>query len=328
MILTEPAVTGGVLLGFLGAAAALAVIFERRAFCRYVCPVGGFIGLYALAAPLELRVRDPLVCQDHRTKDCYLGNEAGYGCPWMEQPWKLERNAYCGLCAECLRACPKDNVALRLRPPGADLLIGDGWRLDEAFKALIMLACAAAYPLVLLGPWGWMKDWARLASLPGFALYAAAFVFLNLVAVPGLHLGVAVATRHAARLAEVPLRRLYAALAYPLVPLGLAAWIAFTLSFVFANLSYALPVLSDPFGWGWNLVGTRDMQWRPWLTAWTPVLQASILIAGLVGAIAVANGVLRTFVAGRGALFGLAVQALALTTETLFFLWLYLGASA
>ena len=328
VILTRPSVTGWVLLSFLAGSLALAVLFERRAFCRYVCPVGGFIGLYSLAAPLELRVRDPLVCQDHRTKDCYLGSPTGYGCPWLEKPWKMDRNAYCGLCLECLRTCPKENVAVNVRAPGTDLLVAHGWRLDEAYKAFIMLACAGIYPLVLLGPWGWLKEWANLAWLPGFGLYAAAFLALNLVGVPGVHLGLAVATRCAAGLGEVPLRRLFVALAYPLVPLGLAAWVAFTLSFVFANLSYALPVLSDPFGWGWNLLGTRDLPWRPWLMNWVPGLQAVVLIAGLMGAIATADAILRKFAAGRAAARGLVVQAIALTAETLCFLWLYLGASA
>ena len=34
-----------------------------------------------------------------------------------------------------------------------------------------------------------------------------------------------------------------------MIPLGLAAWIAFSFGFVLVNGSYALAVLSDPFGW-------------------------------------------------------------------------------
>jgi Cd2+/Zn2+-exporting ATPase len=120
---------------------------------------------------------------------------------------------------------------------------------------------------------------------------------------------------------------LFVALAYPLIPLGLAAWVAFTLSFVFANLSYALPVLSDPFGWGWNLLGTRDLPWRPFLTGWVPTLQAIVLIAGLIAAICTARAVLRLFTRGHQAVLGMVVQALVLTGETLFILWVYLGAS-
>ena len=327
VILTRPSVTGWVLLGFLAGGMGLAMLFERRSFCRYVCPVGGFIGLYSLVAPVELRVRDPLVCRDHRTKDCYLGNEGGYGCPWLEQPWTLDRNASCGLCGECLRTCTKDNVAVNLRWPGSDLLVAHGWKLDEAYKAFIMLACAAIYPVVFLGPWGWLKAWANLATLRGFAIYALGFLVLNLVAVPALHLGMAALTRWVSGWQDIPLRRLFVALAYALVPLGLAAWMAFTVSLVFANLSYALPVLSDPFGWGWNLLGTRDVAWRPWLTGWVQPAQAALLIAGLVASIAAADAILQKIQHRGAGIQGLAVQTALLTAETALFLWLYLGAA-
>jgi hypothetical protein len=64
------------------------------------------------------------------------------------------------------------------------------------------------------------------------------------------------------------------------VPLGLAAWIAFSLTFVFANLSYLWPVISDPFGWGWNLFGTFNVAWTPYLTRVISLLQAVTLIGG------------------------------------------------
>ena len=69
-----------------------------------------------------------------------------------------------------------------------------------------------------------------------------------------------------------------------MVPLGLSAWIAFSLSFVFANFSYVLASLSDPFGWGWNLLGTAGIAWTPWLTGVTPFLQVGVLVSGFVWA--------------------------------------------
>jgi hypothetical protein len=181
---------------------------------------------------------------------------------------------------------------------------------------------------VFLGPWGWLKAWANLDSLSGFSVYALGFLVLNLVAVPAVHLGMAALTRWAADLKEVPVRRLFVALAYALVPLGLAAWMAFTVSLVFANLSYALPVMSDPFGWGWNLLGTNDVAWRPWLTQWVPSVQAAMLIAGLIASIAAADAILRRFHGRPAAIQGLLVPAFILTAETAVLLWLYLGASA
>jgi hypothetical protein len=70
-----------------------------------------------------------------------------------------------------------------------------------------------------------------------------------------------------------------------LVPLGLAIWMAFTVSFTFVNFSYAWPALSDPFGWGWNLFGTANLTWTPYLTGLIPYLQVPMLLSGLVAAV-------------------------------------------
>jgi polyferredoxin len=63
VLLTSPNVTFIVLAAMLFAAVGLSMIFRRRAFCRYLCPVGGFIGLYSQAAPLELRVKEKAAWQ-------------------------------------------------------------------------------------------------------------------------------------------------------------------------------------------------------------------------------------------------------------------------
>ena len=80
------------------------------------------------------------------------------------------------------------------------------------------------------------------------------------------------------------MKKLFVVQAYALVPLGLAAWVAFSLSFVFANFSYVLAALSDPFGWGWDLIGTAGIGWTPWLTGLTPFLQVGVLLTGFVWA--------------------------------------------
>jgi hypothetical protein len=210
-----------------------------------------------MMSPLELRVRDCKTCQEHTAKDCVVGNAKGYGCPWLVYPGKLARNTYCGLCFECLKTCPKDNLTLGLRPFGSDLWVAKVRRLDEAYKAFIMLGCALVYSVVLLGPWGWMKSWANLDTVPHWGLYASGLWMFTLLLLPGLFW---FATTFARRLSNQPTshRTLFVAYAYTLVPLGLAAWIAFSLGFVLTNGSYALAVISDPFGWGWNLFGTAD----------------------------------------------------------------------
>ncbi|MGB8647405.1 MAG: 4Fe-4S binding protein, partial [Anaerolineae bacterium] len=58
VILTTPLVSGLVLAAFALVALGTSLLFERRTFCRYLCPVGGFIGLYSQLAPVEIRVKD------------------------------------------------------------------------------------------------------------------------------------------------------------------------------------------------------------------------------------------------------------------------------
>jgi hypothetical protein len=70
-------------------------------------------------------------------------------------------------------------------------------------------------------------------------------------------------------------------LAYILVPVGIFAWIAFSLPMLMVNYSYILNVLSDPLGLGWNLFGTAHYAYKPFLPDWIPLIQGLILLAGL-----------------------------------------------
>jgi len=326
-ILTRPAVTGWLLLGFMAAALALSLLYRRRVFCRYVCPVGGFIGLYAMAAPLEVRVKDPEVCLRHVGKECIRGCSTAYGCPWLEYPGTLVRNAYCGMCAECLKACPLNNVAVNLRPFGTDLLVPVR-HLDEAFKGFIMLAAAVIYSAVMLGPWGGLKDWANLGSgsLPRFLAYAGGLAGTALVVVPGIFLACTWLARFLSGARTVSLGRLFTSFGYATVPLGLMGWIAFSLSFVFINVSYAIPVLSDPFGWGWDLFGTANAPWTPYVPWLLPYLQVPVLLGGLILSILLAGRLAaENFAARAQARWAVLPIAAFLTGVTLLLLWLYLG---
>ena len=293
IILTRPSVSAWVLLVMILAAVGFSIVYENRIFCRYVCPVGGFIGLYSLTSTLELRVKDAQVCKDHTTKDCIIGNENGYGCPWLVFPGNLERNTHCGLCTACLTTCTENNIGINLRPFGADLLVEKDRSLDEAFKALIMLACALLYSAVLLGPWGQAKNWASMDTIPHWGVYALSFIAINLLVLPGLFWLTAAASRKLAGLDKIPVKKLFVDMAYSLVPMGLIGWIAFSFSFVFVNGSYAISVLSDPFGWGWNLFGTRAFPWTPFLPDVVAGLQILLLLAGLVYSTVVAYRILR-----------------------------------
>jgi len=276
VLLTTPSITGIVLAAMLFAAIGLSTIFERRAFCRYLCPVGGFIGLYSQTAPIELRIKDKQVCVKCEGKPCYNGSSLGYGCPWDVFPGGLTKNTYCGLCMECIRTCPHDNIAVNLRPFSADLA-KPSTRLDEAFKAFIMLGSAMIYAGVLLGPWGMFKDAAYNVGSNAWFLYAVVFLAVIFGVLPGLFsLGISKKKN------DIPFKHRFASLSTTLIPLGLMFWVAFSLSFVLTNISYILTALSDPLGLGWNLFGTANTAWRPMLTSILAPAQTLALVGGLI----------------------------------------------
>lgn len=275
VLLTTPTITGIVLAAMLFTAIGLSAIFERRAFCRYLCPVGGFIGLYSQTAPIELRVREKQVCVTCDGKPCYNGSAAGYGCLWDVFPGGLTKNSYCGLCMECVRTCPHDNIAINLRPFSADLAKPTA-RMDEAFKAFIMLGSSLLYAAVLLGPWGSFKDAAYQVGSGAWFVYSGVFLATLFVILPGLFTLCLAGGKTA-----LPLKQRFTALSTALIPLGLMFWVAFSLSFVLSNASYILVSLSDPLGLGWNLFGTANLPWQPMLSALLGPAQTLALVGGL-----------------------------------------------
>lgn len=112
------------LILLFGVTIVLGLIFEKRAFCNYVCPVGHLLGLYSLCSPLEWRAKDQKVCKECQTKDC-IAPENYYSlkrrsCTSNLYPATIEDNRRCLLCTQCLKVCPYGNLRLSLRKPMAD----------------------------------------------------------------------------------------------------------------------------------------------------------------------------------------------------------------
>ncbi|PPS43266.1 cyclic nucleotide-binding domain-containing protein [Chroococcidiopsis sp. TS-821] len=102
-------------------------IFERRFWCRYLCPIGGMNGLFAKLSMIELRAQQGTCSAECTTYQCYKGGpQKGEGmetngCPLYSHPAQLEDNRDCVLCMTCLKACPHRSVEVNLRPPGIEL---------------------------------------------------------------------------------------------------------------------------------------------------------------------------------------------------------------
>jgi heme/copper-type cytochrome/quinol oxidase subunit 2 len=280
ILITRPVATALLFLMILIMSLLLALIYRRRVFCQYLCPVGGFLGTYSMASMTELRAVDPDICRQHKQKSCYAGGPGGWACPWKQYIGTMNRNNYCGLCTECIKSCPKDNVGLFMRPFGSDRKI-KGY--DEMFNAVIMLVVAIAFSITMSGPWGLIKDAANVTEsrqIVPFLIYVVSIWTLALGVFPAIF---ALAARTARRLAgsRESNRAFILRLAYILVPIGIFAWIAFSLPMLMVNYGYILNVLSDPLGLGWDILGTASFPFHPFYPEAIPVIQGVILLAGL-----------------------------------------------
>ena len=240
-VVRSPRVTAWIAIFFAVFAAAVGLFFERRSFCRYLCPIGGVIGLYSMTAPLELRVKDPGTCRTHRDKECYRGGDASRGCPMLEFPQSMDRNNYCTLCAECAKGCSRDNVALRFRPFGKDLWTTGRRALDESYLALILVGLTLLVTAQMLPVWshwtealaGGLPAWVRGALKPVTYLglvESAVLLGGSLVLVPLLGLGAAAIADRRAGPDGLGVRRTFVLFGYMFVPVALAMHLAHNLS--------------------------------------------------------------------------------------------------
>jgi len=311
----------------------ISMIFGKRTFCLYVCPVSGFQGLYSNFSCCEVRSKDPEICKNHKQKTCVSGNENGYGCPWMELPFEMNRNTYCGLCFECFKTCPYDNMAFNLRPAGTDLLnprrktddLYDRRSYDESFKALTMMGIFMSFFIVFQGPYAFLKDNSRAVTVTGYLSYITEAMLTDFLVIPFTYLCFAWLSKLSSGAKDVKLKNVFVNFSYTLVPFGLAAWAAFSVGIVLPNGSYVIHILSDPFAWGWNLFGTANFPWTPVFTRAVPYLQAIITFLGYI--IAMDYGfklAMRTYPTLEQVKRGWIPILVFLTLVAIGFLWLFL----
>ncbi len=280
MLVAEPRVSGGVIAGMVVVAAVLSLVWKGRAFCRHVCPINSFLSLYSKAGRLSLRTDDPAVCAGCKPRSCVLGSNKGWGCPYGLDVGDLRNPNECGLCTECIKTCPYDNVTIAWRGFGQDTRVAGA---GEAWLSMAMLVVATSYCLVHLGHWPQVRDWVNTLDKGNwhlFARFAAGLWALALVVFPGILFILAAAGKKLAGIRERPFEILKASTA-ALIPLGLMVWIAFVVPMLFVHVSFVEQSLSDPFGWGWHLLGDSEIPWHQFLPRAVPWIQVACVLAGL-----------------------------------------------
>ena len=148
-------ITAGAVIG--------STLFEKRFWCRYLCPVGGMNGLFAKLSIVELRAESGTCSGSCSTYACFKGGPADgegmatAGCPLGTHPAHLTDNRNCVLCMSCTQACPNRSVQLRLRPPAADLQ--KAMHSPDGERGLILVLAGG----ICLHHWDRLLGWLPLA---------------------------------------------------------------------------------------------------------------------------------------------------------------------
>ena len=304
----NPADTSFMVIGIVLSALVFFLVFERRTFCRYVCPLTTLIGTVgSMGSVAGFRTRDREICLACTTKDCMRGSENGYGCPWFEWVGSATSNLMCGLCAECFKNCPKDNIGLFAQPPLTSVIQPVRRRWDIGVVAIGLLGIVVFQQLNALPLYTVIDGFLnRVTHFPG---YPNPLDYLGVIAGVMAVIG-AYAMLLRALLAKrtIPLRPLGASvdrralrqawwqgyaqwltpIAYAMIPVVAADYLSRQLPKLFDHALRIVPAISDPFDLGWNLFGTAHSSLynvRLLSTAGVVHVQMAVMIVGTLGAL-------------------------------------------
>ncbi|MEM9090655.1 MAG: sigma 54-interacting transcriptional regulator [Cyanobacteria bacterium P01_F01_bin.53] len=181
--------SGWLLLIITAGAVICSVLFERRFWCRYLCPIGGMNGLFAKLSMVELRAQQGICSATCDTYHCYKGGpaegigQATGGCPVYSHPAQLTDNRNCVLCMTCAKACPHQSVELNLRPPGIELWTSHTSKSYEVALLLLLLGAVFLHRLpqlttLFLGDAQLLESWGGHAIASVIALFSPGAIAL------------------------------------------------------------------------------------------------------------------------------------------------------
>ncbi len=300
-ITTDPRATAYMGIGMAVLAVAGVLLFRKKAFCHYMCPVGRISGMYANFAPVEVRAKDPAVCATCRTQDCLRGSDRGYPCPTGLSLRVLNEATNCTLCSECVKSCEKGNVAFNLRPFGRDLWAKVKIRRDEAWMCVVLLSLTLFHGFSMTTAWedftpgapSLMKWLTAGLGLPKVAAFTAGMAVICAVPVALYGLSCVAAARLAPR-AGAGAGDLFRAYALSLLPIALFYHLAHNAMHILMEGGAIVPAVSDPLGRGDDLFGTAGVHVGHLVsdtTVWH--LQIGLILVGHLFGIVVAHRIAR-----------------------------------
>ena len=218
---------------------------------------------------------------------------------------------------------------LRVRDTGLVLLLLT-WLATTAFDGLHQSALWHRWFFVDLYGWG-LRDWAGSNPLAAYPRMRAAFGWWNsawLLLLPLLYLAVYALTMRLTRVAAgsgPPARQLGWHFAPSLLPIALVYHMAHYYPLLLAQGPKILGLLSDPFGWRWDLFGSRELLRGGWTVAADSIwhTQLALIVGGHIVGVYIAHlEAFRLFPGRRRAALSQLPMLALMMAYTAFGLWI------
>ena len=219
-------------------------LFGKEVWLRYGEAFSLAFGLLARFAPMEVRVLDTGVCHTCRL-DCRSSD---------------------GLCVDCYACFERAEATQRewnLRPYAVGLMRYEPVAVADMVFVLVLLATVTFDGFMATPLWANMESTLErllphvgnaqhtMISTLGFLLFPILFLAVYIM------VSVLMALVSGGRYAGATMARVFA---FTLVPIAIAYHMAHYLSFLLIEGQRIIPLASDPFGFGWDLLGTVDYQ--------------------------------------------------------------------
>jgi polyferredoxin len=283
----SPIFTGLILLSFTVGAVLCGFVFERWTWCRHLCPLGAWSGVFAMSSMVEVRA-DPNICLAKRCKGiyCYFGRENLPGCPFHQVPKIMETNRYCSTCGNCLKACPNDAISIQLRWPGYEFFIQKKEMLENSLVSIAAIGVVAFQLFVMTSLWTSIRK--RASSLPLFSNDALLYGVFILASV-GLTITLfIIVSRLYAYLTKQTLQQEMCRFGFAFLPIALMGHIGHNLRHLFAGYPLVQGAIAGLVGQGPSVPADWPNHWS-WLA-----LEISLVLIGLGMSIWSLRGICQT----------------------------------
>ena len=279
-------------------------LFGKNTWLRYGEPFSVFFRFVAMLAPTEVRVKDTGLC-----KECELD------CKPID--------GWCINCSACREEGSKKEINLRHFTTG--LLNSEGIGFDQAAFVILMLTSVSFdglintllwYDVIGMDPFAG-GDRQALVQINTMGLVASFLLFL------GIFYSFIYLAKSASRYTG-SVKHLSLLFVLSLLPIAVVYQFAHYSTFFFINGQQIIKLISDPFGYQWNIFGTKDyviFRSLNFLAVWN--YQVLVIVLGHIGAVYVAHRIsLRTFESKKKAISSQYPIMILMVTYTIVGLWL------